>query len=99
MSNLLSKISAKKSRKVIGLLSGTSVDSVDAVLLNITGSGKQTKIKVLDFITLPIPKAVRLAIFRNSDKKTAQIEEICRLNVILGGLFADAALKLLKNAV
>ena len=97
MSNRLRKIAAKKSRKVIGLLSGTSVDSVDAVLLNITGSGTQIKLKVLDFISLQIPKAVRAEIFRNSDKKTAQIEEICRLNVILGGLFADTVLKLLKK--
>lgn len=97
MNNILHKILNKRTRTVIGLLSGTSVDAIDAVLLKITGSGLKTKIKILDFSTLPIPHKVRLEIFKNSDKSTARIEDICRLNVIIGALFADAVLKLLRK--
>lgn len=97
MKTKLQKLLQKRTRTVIGLLSGTSVDGVDAVLMKITGSGKSTGIKVIDFITHSIPGNIRYSVFRNSDNKTASIEEIARLNVILGVVFADAVLKILKR--
>lgn len=97
MNKRLINILKKNKRTVIGLLSGTSVDAIDAVLMRIIGNGLSTKIKVIDFTELPIPQQVRLAIFKNSDKRTAGIEEISRLNVIIGALFSDAVLKLLKR--
>jgi anhydro-N-acetylmuramic acid kinase len=97
MNTLLKRLTGKKSRLVVGLLSGTSVDSVDAVLVKITGQSTNTSIKILDFTSQKIPNKIRLAVFRNSDAKTAKIEDICRLNVIIGALFADAVLKLLKR--
>ncbi len=97
MSRNLRKILSKKTRTVIGLLSGTSVDGIDAVLMKITGSGIKTKIKIIDFITNPVANSLRMAIFRNSDNSTARLEEICRLNVIIGALFSDVVLKLIKK--
>lgn len=97
MNKRLINLLKKNKRTVIGLLSGTSVDAIDAVLMRIIGNGLSTKIKVIDFTELPIPQQVRLAIFKNSDKRTAGIEEISRLNVIIGALFSDAVLKLLKR--
>jgi len=97
MNKKLHSLLKKKTRRVIGLLSGTSVDSIDAVLLRISRSGLETKIKVEDFSTLQIPHKVRLAIFRNSDRAAAKIDEITRLNVIIGALFADAALKIMRR--
>lgn len=97
MNKRLIDLLKKNKRTVIGLLSGTSVDAVDAVLLQIIGSGIKTKIKVIDFTEITMPQQVRLAVFKNSDKKTARVEEISRLNVILGALFSDAVLKLLRR--
>jgi len=97
MSKILRRILNKKTKTIIGLLSGTSVDGIDAVLMRVTGSGTGTKIKILDFITHPVPNSVRLAIFRNSDNDTAKLDEICRLNVIIGALFSDAVLRLLRK--
>ncbi len=93
----LSGLLNKRTKIVIGLLSGTSVDAVDAILLQISGSGVNSKIKVIDFTSHLIPEKIRLAVFKNSDKKTAKIVDICRLNVILGAIFSDAVLKLLKK--
>ncbi len=97
MNKKLSRLLNKRTKTVIGLLSGTSVDAVDAILLQISGSGINSKIKVIDFQCHPIPEKIRIAVFKNSDKKTAKIEEICRLNVILGAIFSDAVLKLLRK--
>lgn len=93
----LSRLLNKRTKIVIGLLSGTSVDAVDAILLQISGNGVNSKIKVIDFTSHPIPEKIRLAVFKNSDKKTARIEEISRLNVILGAIFSDAVLKLMRK--
>ena len=87
----------KKEKKVIGLLSGTSVDAVDAVLVKISNSGLETKINVLDYITLPIDEELRKLVFKCSSKEDSNVEEVCRLNFILGHLFAEAVKKILKK--
>lgn len=98
MNNKLKSLLSKNSRTVIGLLSGTSVDGVDAVLIKINGSGLNTRVKIVDFITYPIPHEVRRAVLTNSDKSTAKIDEISQLNVIVGAVFSDAVFKLLKRS-
>ncbi|MGL6099178.1 MAG: anhydro-N-acetylmuramic acid kinase AnmK, partial [Fusobacteriaceae bacterium] len=78
----------------IGLMSGTSLDGVDVVLLGIEGSGSETKIETLAFDTYDIPKEIE-----NKIKSACSIEEsnselICSLNFELGYLFAEAVKKL-----
>lgn len=41
----LQKISKKKKKLIIGLMSGTSLDGVDAVSCEITGNGTSLKLK------------------------------------------------------
>jgi anhydro-N-acetylmuramic acid kinase len=96
--NRLLRLQAKKSKLIIGLMSGTSVDGVDAVLLRVRGSGVQTTYKQLAFIAQPYPKVVRQAIIRNSIAGSSSVEGITRLNFLLGELFADAAARVAKSA-
>jgi anhydro-N-acetylmuramic acid kinase len=96
MKKLLS-ISRKKTKMAIGLLSGTSVDGIDAVLISISGEGVNTKLKVIDFETYPISSKIKESVLKNSSVSTARIDEISRLNAILGVLFAKAALALCKK--
>lgn len=37
----------------VGLMSGTSLDGIDAALVEIEGSGYESKVKLLQFITMP----------------------------------------------
>lgn len=97
MSQKIQFLKANSNKLAIGLLSGTSVDGIDAVLVKVSGSGIKTKIKVLDFETYRIPAKVKESVLKNSSISAARINEICRLNVILGKLFADAALKLCRK--
>jgi len=95
--NHLEELIYKREKKVIGLLSGTSVDAIDAVLLIITDSGLKTKIKVLDFISEPYEESLREFILKCSSKNKSNTEDICKLNFILGHHFANAVKKILKN--
>jgi len=83
---------------IIGLMSGTSADGIDAVLLRVRGSGVQTVYKQLAFVTQPFPSAVRQCILRNSVPRSSSVDEIARLNILLGELFADAAARVAKRA-
>ncbi len=81
-------------RLVVGLMSGTSVDGVDAALIETDGE----KFSLLEFISLPYQAREREEILKLCDPKTAALEEICRLNFRLGEIFAAAVLELLSRA-
>lgn len=95
MKKYLSVFNKKKDKKVIGVLSGTSVDAVDVVLLNISDSGKDTRLKLIDFHSYPVKKELKSFILRNSKVKQSSVEDICRLNVMIAGLFSNCIKKLI----
>jgi anhydro-N-acetylmuramic acid kinase len=66
-------------------------------LLKITGSGPETDIKIIDFHTYKIPPKVKQAVLQNSIENKSSVADICRLNVILGKLFANAAIDITKR--
>ena len=87
----LQEITSKPSRIVIGLMSGTSADGVDAAVVQIEGSGESTRVSLLGFECYPLPPQVKLRILGFGYPSACAVEELCRLNVLLGELFAEAA--------
>jgi anhydro-N-acetylmuramic acid kinase len=83
---------------VIGLMSGTSADGVDAALVHIEGRGQATRLRLHAFHTLPFPPGLREAILAASDPRTGTVDLLCRLNVALGEVFAEAALEVARQA-
>src|SRR5919106_5724407 len=83
---------------VIGLMSGTSADGVDAALVQIDGSARSTSLHLHAFHTMPFPAGMQEAILAASDPRTGTVDLLCRLNVALGEVFAEAALALARNA-
>ena len=49
----------KNKRLAVGLMSGTSVDGIDAALVELSGSGDALSVKLLAFKNTPYPPAVR----------------------------------------
>lgn len=88
----------KESRLVIGLMSGTSVDAVDAALVRIHGYGQTTRVEQLSFISVPFPPEVRARILSAAGGEPVTAGELCRLKTLLGILYADACEALCAHA-
>jgi anhydro-N-acetylmuramic acid kinase len=95
--NKLFELSQKDSRKVIGLMSGTSVDGVDAALVEITGNGINTKIDLLGFIEYSYPPGLKDVVLKNSVRESSNIEEISQLNFLLPKFYFDAIQHLMES--
>ena len=93
----LLQIVDKPSRLVIGLMSGTSVDGIDAVLVRIAGHGTGAKVEQIAFRSYPFPPELRARVFRLFNPQEARVDEICHLDFLLGEVFAAAVDRLLAD--
>lgn len=82
----------------VGLMSGTSLDGIDAALVKIEGCGKETKVELIDFINEEIPNEIKKEILDCCNIEKSNVEMICSLNFKLGYLFAKAVKKVCKKA-
>jgi anhydro-N-acetylmuramic acid kinase len=82
-------------RRIVGLISGTSADGIDAALVEVTGSGETTAARLLDFQSRPYPGDLRTRVLALKD---AEAEELLRLHYRLGEEFAAAALAVIEPA-
>jgi anhydro-N-acetylmuramic acid kinase len=78
--NKLCGISAKPTRLIIGLMSGTSLDGLDVALCRFTGSGQETQIELVQFETYPYEMRFKEEIRSVFSKKTVDLEKLCLLN-------------------
>lgn len=85
-------------RLAIGLMSGTSADGIDAVLVEIAGCGVATRVTQRAFLTMPFSDEARQRILRVAAGDFGGSEEICRMNFYLGELHADACEALCRQA-
>lgn len=91
-------MSAADRRLAVGLMSGTSVDAVDAALVEVRLGGPAPALTLLERLAYPIPEAVRSAVFELFEDRAGSLHRLALLNQRLGELFAEAALALLERA-
>ncbi len=82
----------------IGLLSGTSVDGVDAGLFEFSNSSSDIGPKLLQTYQQPYPENVRQKIFQISQPGENEIDQMGSLDVEIGRIFAQATQRLLEKA-
>lgn len=82
--------------KVVGLMSGTSGDGVDAALVEIGRRNSDPLVKMIAYHSLAYPRSLQQRILAASVSGT--VSEICHLNVLLGEWFANAALGVIRAA-
>ena len=89
----------KKNKKfVIGLMSGTSVDGIDAAIVEITGDGLETEVDLIAFETFPFPSGVPQRILALCQPDTGRVDDICEMNFYIGHLFAEAVKHILQKS-
>ncbi len=81
---------------IVGLMSGTSGDGVDAALVDITGRDRSLKARTLAAHTLAYPRSLQQRILSASVSGT--VADVCHLNALLGEWFANAALHVIRQA-
>ena len=89
----------KKERKyIIGLMSGTSVDGIDAAIVEITGHSLETTVNLIAFETFPFPPDVPQRILALCHPDTSRVDDICEMNFYIGHLFAEAVKHILQKS-
>ncbi|AOE50719.1 anhydro-N-acetylmuramic acid kinase [Kangiella sediminilitoris] len=83
----------------IGLISGTSVDAIDAVLCDISSSSRRS-INLLNTLSLPYPQSLQdeLLKFGKLQYQGDSIDQLGRLDHQVGQYFAEAVKLLLENS-
>lgn len=78
--NQLLQLSSKKTKLIIGLMSGTSLDGLDIALCKFEGAGTNTKIEVIHFETIPFNHFFKTEVQSIFSKKMVDLEKVCLLN-------------------
>ena len=85
-------------RLAVGMMSGTSVDGIDAALAEISGNAERPRVRLLAFENRPFPDNVRRQIFELFRPETSTVDRIGYMNFLLGELYAEAALSVIRKA-
>jgi anhydro-N-acetylmuramic acid kinase len=93
----LMHVATKYSRRIIGIMSGTSLDAIDVAMVRIQKHGLTAQVRLEHFRSFPYPPKIRAVVRELFDPKKARIDDICRYDFILGEVFAAAVLRLLKE--
>jgi anhydro-N-acetylmuramic acid kinase len=77
--------------RVIGLISGTSVDGIDAALIDISGTELDLKIELIAGVTYPYPAALREKILALCSGAAISMAELAEIDDAIALAFAQAA--------
>ena len=94
MGRRVREISGKGKMLVVGLMSGTSADGVDAAVVEISSR----KVRLLAFEMFSYPAVLRRQILGLCRPESARLDDICHYNFVLGEVFADAVLTLCSKS-
>ena len=88
-----------KERLIIGLMSGTSVDAIDAAVVRVGGRANgRYSARVLRHMEFPWPAEIRRRLLAVMAPAQTTTQEICDLNVAVAERFAVAALAIMRLA-
>ena len=83
----------KQAKTIISMMSGTSIDSIDACLLRIFDN---LTFEIIGSYSLEYPKDVRNKLFDLANNR-GSVSDVCFMNFVVGNLFAQAAKGVLKK--
>ncbi|MBC6992034.1 anhydro-N-acetylmuramic acid kinase [Hymenobacter sp. BT491] len=90
-------VAQQPERRIIGLMSGTSLDGLDVALCRFSGHGMATKVQVERFATVPYAAEVKEQVREVFAKSHIDFELLCVLNPWVALLQADMVLACLRE--
>jgi len=93
----LYEISQEPTRRIIGLMSGTSLDGLDVALCKVSGSGLETELVVEQYTTVPYTEEFREKIRAVFAKREVDFQYLCLLNAHIGAQHGRMVLDCLEN--
>jgi len=93
----LYQIAQKETKRIIGLMSGTSLDGLDIALCEISGSGVNTKVKLAQFETISYSEEIKTEIRKVFAQKNIDFQHLALLNEWIGLLHASMINETLKK--
>ncbi len=93
----LYQIGLKPARRIIGLMSGTSLDGLDIALCELRGEGGDTEVKVLKFATVPYTADIKDKIRSIFARPQVDFQLVALLNAWIGELHANMILATLAG--
>ena len=94
----LPDILSKDERLVIGLMSGTSLDGMDAALVRLKGHGLKTETQLLSFISIPYSTEERQHILQLVAGETGGSRILSQFNFWLGQRCLEACMEVCRQA-
>lgn len=88
----------KQVATAVGLMSGTSLDGVDAAVVRIEGCGLDSRVQLLHYYSRSYDDALRERLKALCAREQSDVASVCGMNVYLAELFADAALAAVQEA-
>ncbi len=86
------------SRLAVGLMSGTSMDGIDAALIEIRGAPERPRVRLKSFGTIQYGRRLQRMLVNVASGSPSSANAISQLIFLLGELFAEAALAVCRRA-
>lgn len=89
---------AREEHLVVGLMTGTSADAVDAALVRLRGLGPETRHRLVAYRETPLEAPLRREILEVAAAASVAPERLMKLDAALGERYAAAVFELLAEA-
>lgn len=93
----LAKTASKRAKRIIGLMSGTSLDGLDIALCEIKGSGISTEVTLQKFETIDYSKPLKKRLKKITSVPRVSLEEVCLMHSWLGHYHGELVLDTLDR--
>lgn len=87
----------KQERWMVGVMSGTSADGVDASLVRIQGTGLHIRVRPENWVSKPYPLSLRQTILRVREQSQVSLSELGMLAAGVSDVYTETVLQLLEK--